>query len=161
MQTNSPPPPDQILMQILMGKLLSRILTVAANAGVADHLTDGPKSVAELAEKTGSNEDALYRVLRALSAASVFTESGDRIFENNEVSKLLVRNVQGSLLDMVRWINCKPAWDAWGHLDYSLETGKPAFDEVFGKQVFEYFKDNQHIELMNKMLKAYAEVKDN
>ena len=155
----NPPPPDQLLMQILTGKLISRILTAVADVGVAEHLTDGPKSVAELADKTATNEDALYRMLRALSSVGVFTETGSRIFDNNETSKLLIRNTQGSLLDMVRWINCKPAWDAWGHLDYSLKTGKPAFDEGFGKQVFEYFKDNEQIaEIFHGAMTSFSSV---
>ena len=139
------PPPDQLVMQILTGKLLSRILTAVADVGVAEHLADGPVGVAELAKKTDTNEDALYRMLRALSSVGIFAESGNRSFENNEASKLLISNVEGSLLNMVRWINCGPAWDAWGHLDYSLKTGKPAFDEVFGEQVFEYFQENEQI----------------
>ena len=137
------PPPDQMILQILMGKLISRVLTAVVDVNVADHLVDGPKSTADLAETTDSNEDALYRMLRVLSAYGIFQENEDRVFANNGASALLASETQGSLRDMVRWINCKPAWEAWGRLDFSLKTGKPAFDEVFGKQVFDYFKEDE------------------
>jgi hypothetical protein len=41
---------------------------------VADHLADGPRSAAGLAARTGANEDALYRMLRALAVTGVFAE---------------------------------------------------------------------------------------
>lgn len=140
-----------------MGKLISRTLTAAADVKVADHLANGPKTVAELAQLTSTNEDALYRILRALCAAGIFTESGDRTFANNEVSDLLVSNTQGSLHNMVRWINCRPAWAAWERLDYSLETGKPCFDEVFDKQVFDYFQeDKETAEIFHGAMSSFS-----
>ena len=48
----------------------------------------------------------------------------------------------GSGNTIIRWINTKPAWDAWGRLDHSLKTGEPAFDEVHGTHVFEYLKND-------------------
>ena len=102
------PPPDQMILQILMGKLISRVLTAVVDVNVADHLVDGPKSAADLAETTDSNEDALYRMLRVLSAFGIFQENEDRVFANNGASALLASETQGSLRDMVRWINCKP-----------------------------------------------------
>ena len=72
--------PDQIIMQMLFGKFISRALTVAAELAIADHLKDGAKRVAELGSKSGTNEDGLYRLLRALSSVGVFKEKALRVF---------------------------------------------------------------------------------
>ncbi len=130
-------------MQMLFGKSISRALSVIADLCIADHIGQGPTAVAELAEKSGAHEDALYRSLRCLAAVGVFTESPDRKFSNNDVSKLLISDAEKSMRQMVRWVNTKPAWDAWGRLDHSVKTGEPAFDEVFGTNVFEHFKKDK------------------
>ena len=31
---------------------------------------------------------------------------------------------------------------AWAEIDYSIQTGKKAFDKVFGKPIFEYLGDH-------------------
>jgi hypothetical protein len=49
---------------------------VIAEIGVADQVTDGPLEVEELAKRTGTNADALYRVLRAVASKGVFTVWG-------------------------------------------------------------------------------------
>lgn len=136
------PPPDQVLMQMVVGgKFISRSLSEIARLGIADHLAGGSASASDLAAKTETNEDALYRVMRALSAVGVFKQLPDRHFANTPVSDLLRQEGKASLRAMVRWINTQPAWDAWGRLDHSVKTGQPAFDEVFGEHVFDYFTE--------------------
>src|SRR5262245_14520903 len=50
-----PPDPGQHLFQVAFGYVLSSALYVVTEAGVADHLGAGPKTVAELAKATGRN----------------------------------------------------------------------------------------------------------
>ncbi len=153
------PPPDQVLMQMVVGgKFISRALSEVARLGIADHLAGGSASAADLAAKTETNEDALYRVMRALSAVGVFEQLPDRHFANTPVSEFLRQEGKASLRAMVRWINTQPAWDAWGRLDHSVKTGKPAFDEVFGEQVFDYLteKDPETGAIFNDAMTSFS-----
>jgi len=151
--------PNLLLMMALQGKIISRMIADMADIGIADLLTDGPKSVTELAEKTSTNEDALYRVLRAISAIGVFKETGERQFENNEASKFMISNVPGTLRDFLRWINCKPFWNACGDFDYSLKTGQSAFSKANANPLFEYLKDNEDIaKLFNDAMTSASSV---
>jgi DNA-binding IclR family transcriptional regulator len=50
------------------------MIYVAAKLRIADHLKDGPRTVAELAATTKTHEGTLYRLLRALASIGVFTE---------------------------------------------------------------------------------------
>ena len=140
--TTDAPLPSQQVMQLLLGKFVSRSLTAVADLSIADLLHAGPLSIDELAEKTETDADALYRVLRALAAANVFTELPDRTFENNPLSDTLREDSERSTRAMVRWINDPAGWTPWGRLDHSLKTGQPAADEVFGKDVFSWLQEN-------------------
>src|SRR4029450_6135030 len=125
-----------ILMQLATGKWVSKALTVAADLGIADLLKDGPRPVDELARGSGAHPDALYRLLRGVSAVGVFDELPGRSFRNNALSDPLRSDVPGSMRAMVRFIGEDSTWRAWGGLKYAVETGLPAFDHIIGQHVF-------------------------
>src|SRR5687767_933718 len=70
----------QHIFQVAIGYIASAALQVAVRLNIADLLADGPRSAADLAKATSVNEDALYRVLRALASLGVFTEVAPRTF---------------------------------------------------------------------------------
>lgn len=133
------PPPEQLLMQALLGKFVSKALSVVADLGVADHMQDQPTPVDVLAQGSGADAGALYRVLRALAAVGFFVEGPGKSFALLPVSRLLRSDHPGSMRAMARWLNERSAWEAWGQLEYSVRTGRPCFDEVHGAQIFDYF----------------------
>ena len=51
-------------IQMALAFWTSRIVYVAAKFGLADHLSNGPKSADELAGETGTHAPSLYRVMR-------------------------------------------------------------------------------------------------
>ena len=129
-------------MQMIMGKFVSRSLTVVADLGIADMLHEGSRSAEELATATETHADGLYRVLRALTAVGVFNELPGRRFENNALSQPLREDAKGSVRAMASWINDSMGWQMWERLDYSVQTGKPAAKEVFGTDdIFGYLRD--------------------
>ncbi|HWO09469.1 MAG TPA: methyltransferase [Polyangiaceae bacterium] len=136
------PPPDAQLLRLILGSFVSRALAVAAELNVADLLQDGPLSVKDLAERTHSNPDGLYRTLRALAAVGVFEARAEQCFANNEVSTFLRADVPGSLRANARWFSDVSGWTAWGRFDHSVRTGKPAFEEVFGTDCFTWLQSH-------------------
>src|SRR5262245_32160280 len=67
------------VLALLSGQAIVRSIAVVAELGVPDRLADGPKSAAELARLCDAQEDELFRVLRALAAVGVFTQSSDPV----------------------------------------------------------------------------------
>ena len=65
---------------MIWGIHISRCVYAAAELGIPDLLTDGPRTSAELARTTETHEPSLYRVLRALAALDVFHELEHRRF---------------------------------------------------------------------------------
>lgn len=119
-------PPQAVMMQMVNGKLVSRCVSIVADLGVADLLEDGPRDAAGLASETGSDEDALYRVLRTLSGLGVFRELDGRRFENTPLSDALRSDAPGSVRHYARWLGTDLHWRVTADMDHSVRTGRPA-----------------------------------
>ena len=131
----------QQLDQMITGYWISQAIYAAAKFGIADHLKDGPKMVGELAVDTSTNPDALYRLLRALASVGIFTEDESRRFSLTPLAEPLRSDVAGSKRALALMCGDEQ-FRAWGEIDYSVRTGKIAFDKVFGKPVFNYLEEH-------------------
>jgi len=120
----------------------SACLHAAAKFKIADLLSGGPKPVSELARESKSNEDALYRVLRALASINVFRETAPRTFVNTPISEVLRTDVAGSAHDAVVFMADALHMEVYGQLAHSVETGETAFKKVAGMEPFEFFRQN-------------------
>lgn len=128
-------------MQLATGHIMSSALRSVLVYGIPDRLANGPRPVADLSREAEVNEDALYRVLRALSAVGLFSELPGRSFELTLPSKMLI-NGPGSLFGITRWISDPVVINCHAALEHSVKTGKPAFPVVHGMEVFEFFAAN-------------------
>ena len=152
-------PPEAVLTQILLGSLASQTLYVAAKLGIADLLADGPKRVDELATAANVDAPSLYRVLRALASLGVFAEQDDRVFAMTPLSQAMRTDVPNSLRDVAIFWGEDWHWDVWGKILYSVQTGKPAWGQLHGEQVFEYFEKNKEAgEVFNRAMSSFSTV---
>jgi SAM-dependent methyltransferase len=126
-------------MHLTAGKWVAQALAVAAELGIADLLKAGPKSAATLARSTAASEDGVYRLLRALASLGLFAESANRKFRLGPLGHLLCTDSPQALGAYAQFVAHESTWRPWGELGYSVRTGEPAFDRVFGMPVFEYF----------------------
>ena len=69
--------PFDTLTEALGGLMVGHCLTSVTNFKVADALGDTPQTAAELAADTGTDPEALHRMLRLLAAHGVFAYSED------------------------------------------------------------------------------------
>lgn len=82
------------LLELIVMRLISEALHVAAALGVADLLASGPKSAEQLAHATRSSEQSLRRVLRALVGIGVFAQDSSGRFLLAPMGELLRRDVE-------------------------------------------------------------------
>jgi ubiquinone/menaquinone biosynthesis C-methylase UbiE len=150
-------PPEAQLMQILGGCFQSQAVYVAAKLGIADLLKNQPLTIAELAQKTGSHERALYRVLRCLASLGIFRETETKVFELTSAAELLVSDHPGSMRDAAIFL-CEPwHWSVYGEMLYSVKTGKVAWERVHGKEVFPYFQEHpEEYEIFNRAMTSFS-----
>jgi len=132
-----PPPPAQLL-QLATGYFTARAVYVAAVLGIADLLDGRVRDAADLARETGTHAPTLYRLLRALAAAGVLEHTDDDRFALTPVGATLRARAPDSTRPGVLMFHHPMFWRSWEELLYSVRTGRPALDEVFGKPVFEY-----------------------
>jgi hypothetical protein len=135
------PSPQQQLNQLISGYWHSQCVYVAAKLGIADLLANGPQSVDDLAQKTGTHRPSLFRLLRALASLGVFAEETGQRFRLTPAAEPLRRDVPGSQWAMAVMMG-EEHFRAWGELLYSVRTGKIGFDKVFGRPVFEFLSQN-------------------
>lgn len=126
------PPVEAIGRITMMGDYITPIaLRVVSDLGIADHLAAGPRSAGELAEATGTHEDSLYRVLRALAGQGLFTEDRQRRFALTALSELLRSDHPHTVRRMFQMI--RPELDAWLNFDHAVRTGEDTFAHVHGE----------------------------
>ena len=120
----------------------SQAIHVAAELGLADLLAGGPLDAAALAAAAQVDAPALYRLMRVLVSAGVFSQDEQGRFGLTEVGAALRTNQSSAVRDAVRFLTSEWIWRAWGEFGYSVRTGKPAFDRVWGMSNFEYWEHN-------------------
>ncbi len=125
-------------MQVASGFIGSAALYTATELGIADHLASGPQTTAHLANATGTNEDALYRVLRLLASLGIFVESSPRCFGLTPAAAPLRSNVAGSARGVARFLPDPFHFRIYANLLDAVRTGTPAANTTLGMPVFEY-----------------------
>jgi hypothetical protein len=130
------------LRQLIMGFRISQLIYVAAKLNLADHLQQGPQPVHLLAQAAGAEPRSLYRLLRALAGAGLFTEIADGTFALTPLAQPLQTNVAGSLRSLALLYGEEWLWQAYGQMLYSVETGRPAFEHVHGQPFYDYLDEH-------------------
>src|SRR4051794_15585357 len=114
----------ETLRRLVNGFQVSQAVHVAAKLGIADVLADGPQSIAYLAERTGADEDALYRLMRALAAIGIFNEADGRTFSLTSLGECLRSDAPDSVAGWATFIGEPSYWRAWENLLHSVKTGE-------------------------------------
>lgn len=137
------PPPEMLLFQSLFGFAATKMVSAAAKLDIADQLANGPKYYIDIAKSIGANQKAVHRLMRALASMGVFAETAPGTYALTPVSQLLRSNVPGSMRDMAVMITSPSHWLPWGKLEDTIKKGISVADEVFGKPLWDYFRDNE------------------
>jgi hypothetical protein len=151
-------PAEAVLGQIVMGAFASQAVYVAAKLGIADLVKDNPRAVADLAAATGTNANALYRVLRALASIGVFTETAPKTFALTPLAEPLLSDRPGSMREMAIWIGEEPHWRVYGEMLHSVRTGEAAWARVHGEEVFPYLFETDRAlgDIFNRAMTSFS-----
>lgn len=130
------------LVEMASGLWVSRALWAAAEFGVADAIGDEPAALGQIAQATGTREEPLRRLMKALVSVGLFTTDGDDRFGHNETSIFLKSDHPLSQRAFVRTIFGGEHYAGWGALGRSLAEGGTAFDHAYGRPVFDWYGDH-------------------
>ena len=117
-------------------------LRVAAELDIAGIIKDQPLTISELAKKTQTNQEYLFRIMRALTGNGIFKLRKDGKYVNSPMSKALVDG-KGSLRYVIMQHLGSFNWSAFNELPYSVRTGEDAVQKVYGKRIYDYLAENR------------------
>lgn len=128
------------LTRLIMEKWISKPIYAVSKLRIADILSDGPKTIEEIANISNSHSKNLYRVMRALASVGIFSELENKRFALTPLGELLKTGKEGSVFSSL----FHAEWNdkAWAYLLESIKTGKTAFDLAYKAPLFEWIESN-------------------
>ncbi|MYU22571.1 methyltransferase [Streptomyces sp. SID8352] len=127
------------LIEQALGLAYPAALRAAAVTGVADHLSDAPAPLEELARATGTDAGNLHRILRVLATRGVFREVGAGHFVLTPAAEPLRTDAPSSVRAAITMLTSKAIWFSCGELAVPVRGGDISFDSVFGKRIWDYW----------------------
>ena len=133
------PPVVEMVDLYLTAEAVRVAIPIVAEAGIADLLLEGPRSVSALAAATGLDADALGRLLRLLASLGVFAENGDGEYVNTRRSETLAAGAPMSMRDIAA-LALTPGWSAaLQAIPAAVRgSGATAWDVAHDTPIFEY-----------------------
>ncbi len=132
----------QQLRELAHGYYYSCALFATVRVGLADQLAHEGHSAEDLAHILKLDLGALRRLLTFLASFGAVEQETSGLYRLSEGGQYLRSDHPQTLVQEVSMFSGGETYQAWGDLLYSLQTGRPAFDHVFGKPLFEYFADH-------------------
>jgi hypothetical protein len=149
--------PGVELLTMITGYVKSQLVRAAAELGIADHLSTGPRSVEELAEALDAEPDPLLRFLRACAAIGLVVEVSREKFTSSPMGDLLredsarFRDFALAFVGPGMYRPCEAMADA-------ARTGRSATQTTFGVPMWEYYlahpQEARHYDEMMAFLTA-------
>ena len=131
----STPSPETAIWDALRGVIVTRVVAVVADLGVAHALGDSERHVDEVAREVGADTETLYRLLRALASDGIFTERSPRMFANTPASELLRDDGWRDFAHLFGgvWLSAIAELDA---------SGRPTFEDLHGTGFWSWLADH-------------------
>ncbi|MFJ3795509.1 methyltransferase [Streptomyces sp. NPDC090088] len=150
------PDPTLALLGVMTGAWATQAVRTMAELGLADHLTDHP-GLATLAGRTGTDPDALHRLLRYLTSLGLLTSS-DGTYRLTALGEPLRTGTEFSLHPLALLYGGL-FYDSFAGLPYAVRTGQEAFAHRYGQHHFPYFAAHPELgDLFHRAMAASAEM---
>lgn len=122
---------NPLALELQSGLMVCAAVAAAVELGLPDAL-DQPKTIALLAQETGTHEPSLLLLLRALVHIDVCVEIDEtrHVFGPTERSRLLCK---GQMAALVKLWGAPYQWQSWMKLAYTIKTGRPALEATYGE----------------------------
>jgi O-methyltransferase domain len=133
--------PHERLTALIFGFIPAQLVYVMARLRLADLVADGPMTIDELSSATNTRPDMLLRLMRGLQGLGLVGVESDGRISVTEIGALLGSDAAGSLRHVALHGGAE-AYQAWGRLEHTVETGEPAFEAAFGEPFFSYLRSH-------------------
>ncbi len=124
------------------GAAITVMVGAVARHRIVEAIGDEALTAAQIAEKTGTNQDVLHRTLRALATQGMFAVDEDGRFTNTRLSRGLMGGRPSRVPEFLTYFTSHSNLTAWADFGRSLKDGETAFDRVHGKSVWDWFDEH-------------------
>lgn len=140
------------LLDLINASWVAQACYVTARLGIPELLASGPRSADELARATGTDAQALRRLLSALGSVDICHQRADGSFEMTRLGQLLGPDVPCSMRAWaLQWGG--EAWQVWANLLHSVKTGQSARAHMSGEAGFAHLeRDPQAAQIFNQAM---------
>ena len=122
-------------VRLLNGFRGYQLVVAACRLKLPDLVAAGVSDAGALAAKTSTHEASLRRALRGLAAWGFFAEDSQGGFTATALSDMF-RSDKPGIRNLTLMLS-QEGYRVWEDLLYTLETGQPAFERVYGKKRWE------------------------
>jgi len=133
--------PTDFMMKWWFEKTTYFAISAIAQLGIADHLTESPRCVDEVAVATSTHGPSLYRVLRTLTCVGLFREEPERHFSLTKTGLLLQTANPRSMRDLVIMLSSPWNVQSWLQLPDVIRTGTDGVTLAYGKPMFDLLRE--------------------
>jgi hypothetical protein len=128
--------------RLLFGHWVTQAIGAIADLSIADHLSDGGMTAAEVAGREGSAPDTTYRVMRAGITCGLLTADGKGRFFGTPLLDTLRQDAPRSLRSVALSFTDTGHWLGWQGFVKAVRTGHTNIADVLGVDWFDYLEQN-------------------
>ncbi|MEV5833474.1 methyltransferase [Nocardia sp. NPDC052112] len=137
-------PPPIAVFEMITAASTAQAVCAAAQLGIADALSAGPRGLTDLATEIGADPDYLRRLLRWLIGQGIFTQRPDGAYALTPLAEPLRADAPVSLRDFALFIGSTHHRRYWSHLSDAVRTGRVVIPEgADGLPFFDYVRTDR------------------
>jgi hypothetical protein len=99
-------------------------------------------------------------MLRALASRGIFSEDAEGRFSLTALADPLRSDAPDSIHNWALFVGSEAELQTWAHLSFSVRTGKPAFEHIFGKGWFDYLDEQPEMARIFNNLMSGGSISD-
>ena len=145
------------LFDLVIAHRMTGAVYAAARLGIADFLAEGPHTAAEVAERTGTHERSVHRLLIGLVTLGLCRQVADQ-FELTEIGAPLAAGANPSVKDYVLFEGSFQ-WRWWGGFADTIRTGKTSAELAGLDNAFtEMAQSSEDVEIFNRAMVSLTRI---
>ncbi len=139
------------IINISSGFMGTFLLSAACEIKLFDALSDGSKTVEQLAEKTGTDSEQLIRILRPLAVYKLISRDNNGMYSLEKSGRMLISTDAGSMWGYAVFCG-REAAKVWGRLGQALIEKRSLREFSDSGDMFEK-QDKESFEIFDGMMK--------
>ncbi|MBV9003951.1 MAG: hypothetical protein JO181_04775, partial [Solirubrobacterales bacterium] len=156
MAMSSQAPSHLPVLDVVLNTFLAQALRVVVQREIPDLLAEQPRTVPELAARTGADVRPLTQVIRTLTGFGAFATDGQGRLQLTGLGQTLCAGHPSATRDMVLVMTGPTVWRALARINETVATGRTGIELEFSSSFFDVLRDDpEQGARFNRMMKSF------